>query len=166
MRFPTSQGLTGAEVNRLWREALGPLLSPADKVALAASLGVSVRTIQRWTTTSSQQRSPIPPQYADSTAWEADSRYGGRGDVVDRIGKEIPLNEANPDGVEQCFTELFSTVADALDWQIALVDGELDDFLTQTATSTRLSLGADGWEVEVCYDRTLFVYPETKEAPP
>jgi hypothetical protein len=165
VRHPTSQGYTGAEVNRLWREELGPLLSPADKVSLAHLLGVSVRTIQRWTTTSAEQRSPIPPQYAGNTLWAADDRYGGRGDVVDRIGKPILLNEPNEGGAEQCFTELFSTVADALDWQIALVDGDLDDFLAQAATSTTLTLGAEGWEVEVCYDRTLFQSPGLEAEP-
>ena len=163
MRFPHGRPLTGALVNAAWRDEIGPLLSPADKVSLAQRLGVSLRTLQRWTTHAGEQRNPLPPRFADNTRWLLEAPYRDRGDVVSQIGKEIKGNVPNEAGSEQCFTETFSTVGDALDWQIALVDGELDDFLSQSWTSSTLTLGTEGWEVEVCYDRTLFTSPGLAE---
>jgi hypothetical protein len=165
LRGSRPRTLTGREVNRAWREALGPLLRPADLVSLAAHLQVTVRAVQRWVTAAGQQRNPIPARYADSTEWALQGIYRDRGDVVEQIGKRIELNACPNPAEEQCFTELFSSVADALDWEIALVDGNLDEWLSTTAVSATLTLGPQGWQVEVCYCRSLYVSLAEQQAP-
>lgn len=153
--------LTAAEVNAEWRGNLEQPLTGADKRALAQYLGVSVRTVQRWTTSGQQQRNPIPTrlQGQDVATWPA--TYQRREAVTRRIARG-GVSDLPPPQSPAEFGQVRGTLPAADQWAQALERGGLDPWLDAVWNSYTIEKTARGWEVRVVYDKAQ--YPKLVQA--
>lgn len=146
--------LTPDDVNGAWRGAWGQALTGADKRDLAERFGVSVRTVQRWTTTAGEQRNPLPSKLADVPEDEWPATYQDRAEATRRM-TEGGQNEETETGQAAEFGRVTANLPEAERWARALEQEELDPWLTEAWREYRIVRTERGWEVRVGYDTTV-----------
>lgn len=151
---PDWEERTTDELNADWRAGLGFNLTGADKQSIAACLSVSVRTVQRWTTSAGQQRNPFPPgltwpEYIDSPGFDA-ARFRFTLDVL--IGLHSELECATEPAV---YHEHFGSICDAVTYMQAMEDGALDPWVSASYMSVELQFDGEQWVLEVTYCRDI-----------
>lgn len=150
------------EANAVWRNQLEQPLTGADKKSLAQYLGVTVRTVQRWTTAGAQQRNAVPTRLQGQpfAAWPP--TYQRRADVAYRIARG-GVSDNPPPAVPASFNMVRGTLPAADEWAGALERDLLDPWLSAAWTSYTMERSARGWLVVVRYDAT--VSPKVKPVP-
>lgn len=145
---------TAADFNAAWRNGFGPRLSGADKTAMAAYLGVSVRTIQRWTTSAGEMRNPIPSRLENVPRNEWPVTYQRRGEVTRRIQYGgANEEECGPETAE--FGQVRGSLSASDVWAAALEREVIDPWLSLAWCYYYLAKTGRGWEVRVVYDKRV-----------
>lgn len=143
-----------ADLNHLWRASLFQGLTGADKVSLAGYLGVSVRTVQRWTTLAGEQRNPFPLRLTDVPFEDWPETYQRRAAVTRRIVYGgVSENLCEPPTAE--FGQVRGTLAAADVWAELLEGGGIDPWLDEAWCSYRIERTERGWEVRVVYSTVV-----------
>lgn len=144
-----------AAANDYLRNVLGPNLTAADKRSMAEEFGVSLRTVQRWTTSAGQQRSfcspSTPPDPDDATVSQAERRLDWLSYLSGRANDTVSTTP------EEVFNSRpFSTIDDAERWAREAQSGDLDPWLGSQWRAMRLT-NVDGvWYIQVEYERAYF----------
>lgn len=143
---------TASEANDAWRASLGQPFTRADRLAIAAFFGVSVRTVERWMTQAGQRRNPIPGELSDVDFEDWPERYQRRGRFAQIVaeGWESDVISEKP---EEQYIERFATVTDAYQWAIAAIDGTLDPWVTASLRALYITKSGTAWHVVVTYER-------------
>lgn len=141
-------------LNAGWRGGLGFNLTGADKQSIAACLGVSVRTVQRWTTGAGQQRNPFPPglsldDYADSPAFNPE-RLRFTFNALCGLHSDL---ECGSEPAQ--YREHFGAICDAIRYMQAMEDGELDPWVTASYMEVELYFDGEQWGLLVTYCRDI-----------
>ncbi|MGH8276493.1 MAG: hypothetical protein ACRETH_07340 [Steroidobacteraceae bacterium] len=146
--------LTTDDLNAAWRAGLGFHLTGADKASIAACVGVSVRTVQRWTTQAGQRRNPFPAgltleEYAASGSFSA-VRLRFTLNVLYGLHSDL---ECGTDPA--AYREHFGSICDAVRFMQAMEDGELDPWVSASYMDVLLLFDGEQWVLLVTYCRDI-----------
>jgi hypothetical protein len=139
-------------LNAEWRAGLSGKLTAADKVELAREFGVSLRTVQRWTTTACEQRNPFPQSLVGRDAGSLPPALRDRIELT-ALSRDGYTNAQQPVTGATTATIRFSSANDALQ-EMRQWGNTGDPFYDKMIGRARLFQDENGWYISVIYERS------------